>query len=286
MSGGPRNAGLWMDLGALRRYWWFPVAAIGIALAVALAFGAFSSEKQRARFGASAVVDALPPLFGPPVLPGPFDYASLAVSDDVVGDVASEHGLEADALQPRVRVEARPNSTDLDFTVTGDDALSIARTWERVFAEAVERESPGIERALTETYRVQLEQARVTLEAAGVAAVAAPNDVVAAQELAAAQENYETASRLVQSYDIVAGTLEARSFTVSEPHTVGVGLGTAGARAAAAVGFGLLAGVLGALGLEYAARRRNEPFGGYEGLPQPEPEPIARVRDRTGTSSR
>ena len=59
------------------------------------------SDSDEARFRANVVVDALPPLFGPAVLPGPFDYAKLATSDAVVQHVARETGVTPDAAASR-----------------------------------------------------------------------------------------------------------------------------------------------------------------------------------------
>ncbi len=250
-----RDAGLWRDLGILRRYIWLPLVSIVVAMGVALALGAAVEDGDAARFRVNVVVDALPPLFGPAVLPGPFDYAALATSDDVVAEVAARTGIDAVALRPRMRAEPRVNSAEISLTVTGAGALEVARAWEAAFAEAAVAATPGIERRLVEPYGAQAEQARGRLETAAAAANANPGDAVLQQELAAAEENYKTASMLVQSYDTVAATMTAAAFTLKAPHEYGGGPGSMPARLGAAAAIGLLAGVVGALALNRLLRR-------------------------------
>jgi hypothetical protein len=249
---------VWTDLGILRRYFWLPVFAVVLAVLAALAFGAIVTDDEEARFRANVVVDALPPLFGPAVLPGPFDYAALATSEDVIGDVAAATASDAAAIGPRLKAEPRVDTPEISFSVTGQDALSLARAWETAFTSAVESETQAIQARLVESYREQLAQAQSQLEVASAASAADPGNVVLQQELTAAEDNFATAARLVQSYDVVTETMTARSFTSKAPYSVEGGLGSPAARIAAAVCIGLLAGVLGALGLEWTSRRREQ----------------------------
>ncbi|MBI5289564.1 MAG: hypothetical protein HY873_11395, partial [Chloroflexi bacterium] len=225
---------VWSDLAAIRRYFWLPLAAVIIAVGAALALGAFVGDTDEARFRVNVVVDALPPLFGPPVLPGPFDYAAVGTSDAVVADVAAKTGTTSEALRPRLKAEPRVNSPEINLTVTGKGALSVARAWEASLREATIRETPAIEQRLVEPYRAQQEQARAQLQASAASASANPDDAVLEQGLAAAEENYKTASMLVQSYDTVTATMKAQAFTVKAPHEYGGGPGSMPARLGAA----------------------------------------------------
>jgi hypothetical protein len=83
-----------------------------------------------------------------------------------------------------------------------------------------------------------------------------PADPAAQQQLSAAEENYETAARLAQSYEVVASTMKAQAFIVTGAHVQGAGVGSTRGRLGAAVAIGLLAGVIGALLLDFALRRR------------------------------
>jgi len=262
-----RDAALWRDLAAIRRYFWLPLVAVAVAVGAALALGAVVSDTNEARFRVNVVVDALPPLFGPPVLPGPFDYAAVATSDALVADVAAKTGTTPEDLRPRLAAEPRVNSPEINLTVTGKDALAVARAWEASFREATPRETPGLEQGLVEPYRAQLEQARAQLQTAAAAAAADPGDAVLEQGLAAAEENYKTASMLVQSYDTVTATMKAQAFTVKAPHEYRGGLGSMPARVSAAAAIGLLAGVVGALVLDMILRRRAESVYGVEDTP-------------------
>ena len=94
-----RDTGLWRDMAALRRYFWLPLAAVAVAVVAVLGLGAVLGDSGEARFRVNVVVDALPPLFGPAVLPGPFDYAAVATSDAVVADVATRTGTTAEAVR-------------------------------------------------------------------------------------------------------------------------------------------------------------------------------------------
>lgn len=251
----PRDSGLWLDLATLRRYAWLPAATIIIALAAALVIGQLQPASDEARFRENVIVDALPPLFGPPVLPSPFDYARLATSDAVVQQVATEQGLTLDQLRPRMNAEARFNRPEIDFTVTGSRALAIANTWREAFADASSQQSGDLERQLVQSYQRQLDEARGILEQRAADAKAAPDDPVAQQQLTAAEENYATASKLSQSYEVVARTMKATSFGVVAPHEQSAGVGSTAGRAGAALAIGLLAGVIGALALSAVSRR-------------------------------
>ncbi len=250
------ETGVGRDLSAIRPFLWLPLVTTALAVAAALLLGVFASDSGEARFRANVVVDALPPLFGPPVLPGPFDYAALATSDAVVNQVASDTNIPAGDLAPRLRAEPRINTPEIDFFVTGDGALAVATAWERAFAEAVGPATPVLQEQLVQPYREQLEQARIQLAQATLAASA--GGPAADQALAAAEQNYETASRLVQSYDVVAATMSATSFTVKAPHTYASGLGSTAARVGAAIAIGLVSGIIGACALAFVRGRRDD----------------------------
>jgi hypothetical protein len=271
-----QDAGLWRDLAALRRHAWLPIASLALAVVAALAVGAMRPASGEARFRENVVVDALPPLFGPAVLPSPFDYARLATSDAVVAAAAQAAGADPAALKPRLTAEARFNSADIWFTVSGPNALAVARAWRQAFADAAAAQTPVIQRLLVAPYARQLDEAQAALTARDAAAKATPDDAAAAQQLKAAQENYETASRLSQSYDVVSKTMKAASFAVEAPHLRGDGVGSAAGRLGAAVAIGLLAGVIGAFALDWAARRRRTPD-----LPAGEEAPAAFRRKTT-----
>ena len=266
-AGRAHGAGLAPDLAALRRYFWLPLASLAVAVAAALIIGVVSSGSGEARFRVNVVVDALPPLFGPAVVPGPFDYARLATGDAVVQDVAQRSGVAVGQLKPRLTAEARFNKPEIDFKVTGANALAVARAWQSAFADAAAQQTPAIERVLVQPYSRQLDQASAQLQQAAVAAKASPDDPVAQQQLKAAEENYETASRLAQSYEVVATTMKAQAFTVVPPHTQSAGVGSTAGRLGAAVAIGLLAGVIGALLLDYAIRRRAPATGSLDSAP-------------------
>src|SRR5205085_8586432 len=106
------------------------------------------------------VVDALPPLFGPPALPSPFDYARLATSDDVVRDVANQSGVAFEQLKPRLSARASAQRADMDFRVTGTGARGIAHAWQEAFQTAAAAQAPAIERAMAPTYTRLLDEAR------------------------------------------------------------------------------------------------------------------------------
>lgn len=253
----PPRAGLRQDLAALRRYVWLPAATLAIAIVVALGLGALRPASGQARFRENVMVAALPPLFGPAVLPSPFDYARLATSDGVVQDTAARAGLSPDVVRPRLRAEASFNRPEIDFFVTGPNALPLARAWRASFADAAAQQTPAIQRLLVQDYARQLDQARALLVQRAAEAKAAPEDAVAQSQLKAAQDNVETASRLTQAYDVVAATMKATSLGVAPPHRPSAGVGSTAGRLGAATAAGLIAGIAGALALDWASRRRR-----------------------------
>jgi hypothetical protein len=253
----PRQSGILSDLAALRRWFWLPLATLAIAVIAALALGALASTKDEARFRATVFVDALPPLFGPAIVPGPVEYARLATSDEVLASVARDTGLTPDALRPRLDAQPRFTRPEIDFKVTGVNALNIARAWQANLNDAAIRQTPAIERQLAEPYQRQLTEAQTRLQALSAAAQAAPGDAAAQQRLKAAEENYETAAKLSQSYDVVASTMNVQLIPSVTPRIESAGVGSTRGRLAAAVAIGLLAGVIGALALDLIARRRT-----------------------------
>jgi hypothetical protein len=262
----PRDGGLVSDIGALRRWFWLPILTLVIAVLAALAIGAISSSSGEARFRSTVLVDALPPLFGPPVLPGPIEYAALATSDGVIEDVSRDSGVAPDVLRTRLHAEPRITQPQIDFTVSGPNALAVARAWRDAVDDAVTRQTSAIELQLADPYRRQLDEAQAALTTESAAATAAPADAVAQQRLKAAEENYETASRLWQSYPVVASTMKAQLLPATGPHLESSGVGSTAGRLGAAVAIGLLAGVIGAIVLEAASRHlRPEPM--YDDAP-------------------
>src|SRR5439155_15429979 len=109
------SPGLAADLSVIRRYVWLPVVAVIVAVGAALVAGVLTPTSSEARFRMNVVVDALPPLFGPPALPSPFDYARLAMSDDIVRDVANQSGVTLEQLKPRLSAQASAQRADIDF---------------------------------------------------------------------------------------------------------------------------------------------------------------------------
>ena len=269
------------DIAALRRYFWLPLATIGLALVVAIAIGALSSGSNEARFREDVFVDALPPLFGPAIVPGPFDYAKLATSDAVVADVASQSGVAADQLKPRLVAEAHFNKPEIDFRVTGGNALAVARAWRDSFERAAVAQTGALQADLVQRYNVQLTAAVDNLRQRSDTAQASPDREAAQQQLKAAQENYQTAAKLVQSYEIVRTTMRAQPLAVVGPHTVSAGVGSTRGRIGAALAIGLLAGIIGAVILEWASRRGRPP-----GAIDAAPPPIRAVQRRSGRDAR
>src|SRR6185295_14915152 len=104
-------------------------------------------------------------------------------------------------------------------------------------------------------------------------AQANPNDALTQQQFKAAQENYETASKLSQSYEVIARTMKATPVAVVAPHERSAGVGSTAGRLGAAIAIGLLAGVMGALALDFLAQRRLAPS---------EPQPLDARRELRG----
>ena len=77
--------------------------------------------------------------------------------------------------------------------------------------------------------------------------------------------------------------MKAQAFTVVAPHTQSAGVGSTAGRLGAAVAIGLLAGVIGALLLDYAMRRRAPATGSLDSAPSA----LRREADRrTGSPTR
>lgn len=260
-----RESALARDLGVLRRYFWLPVVTLGIAVSAAVSIGILQSGSGEARFRENVIIDALPPLFGPAVLPSPFDYARLATSDGVLQGVSQRSNIPVEQLRGRLTAEARFNRPEVDFKVTGGGSLPLARSWQAAFGDAAASQTPAIELLLVQPYARQLDESRGLLEQRAAAAAADPNNAVLKQELTAAQENFETASKLSQSYAVIAKTMKANALAVVVPYERGGGISSTAGRLAAAVAIGLLAGVFGVLVLDFAMRRR---------LPDDESEPL------------
>lgn len=259
-----RGSGLSADLAALRRYFWLPVATLTLALTAALILSAMQAPREEARFRANVLVDALPPLFGPAVLPSPFDYARLATSDSVLADVSGQTGRPADQLRSQLRAEPRFNTPEIDFVAEGSGALLLSRAWQRSFEAAVSTQTADIERLLVQPYARQLDESRALLEQRAADYRANAGDPVLQQQLIAAQENFATASKLSQSYDVVARTMSASVLTVIGPHERSAGVSSTAGRLAVATAIGVVAGVTGALALDYLAKARRR---GVEGNP-------------------
>ncbi len=275
-----RAGGVSRDWAAIRRYVWLPIAAVAVAVVVALIAGALRPASGDARFRSTVLVDALPPLFGPAVLPSPFDYAKLATSDAVLRPVSQRTGVAIEQLRPRLSAQAQFNRPEIEFRVTGAGALGIARAWQQAFADGAARQTPTLERLLVAPYARQLDEARAQLQQQAAAAAAVPGDAAVQQQLKAAEANYQTASQLAQSYEIVARTMTADAVFPIPAREERTGLGSTAGRLGAALAIGLLAGVLGALALGVAARRR-----GTSTAPEPiDARPAFRARGGGGRS--
>ncbi|MBI5284854.1 MAG: hypothetical protein HY874_07140, partial [Chloroflexi bacterium] len=124
-------------------------------------------------------------------------------------------------------------------------------------ADEAARSTPDRLRLLVQPYARPHDEARALLEQRAADAKASPDDPAIKQQLTAAEENFETASKLSQSYDVVAKTMRASSFGVVAPHERSAGVGSTAGRLAAAVAIGLLAGVIGALALDRLAAVRG-----------------------------
>ena len=258
------SEGLGRDLLALRRHLWFPVAALVLALAVAAGVGLAFSPSDEAAFRVRVRLSVQSPLFGPPILPSTEDLARLAVSPEVLerasGALAAE-GIQVSAEEMAGRVSASVGGGEgaIGLTVkdgNGERALATARAWESAFAAVAQEQAPELERRAAVDYQAQIDVAASLLEEKRQAAAGQGADSPAQQELEAARENYQVASRLQQSYEVVARMLRVDLITERAPYLKGgAALDWAG-RMGAAVAFGVVVGVLGALGLEVLARRR------------------------------
>ena len=160
---GRQDAGLGRDLRALRRLLWIPVVTVAVGIGAALLLGAFADGTQEARFRSNVVVNALPPLFGPPVLPGLSTTPLWRRVTPRVEQVAAQHSLSPEELRPRLTAEPRVNTPEIDFTVTGEDALAIAETWNQVFGEEAIAQTPRIQTELTLPYVTQRDEAGTRL---------------------------------------------------------------------------------------------------------------------------
>jgi hypothetical protein len=267
------------DLNAIRPFFWLPVATTAFAVTCALILSLFLPSDGEARFRSTIVVDALPPLFGPPVVPGPFEFTGLATSDAVVRELARQTGTTPEDLGSRLHAKPRANTPQIDVSVKGDDALPIAEAWERIFIAAVPEAAPDIQSELLEPYRTQLEQARLQLTQATLAFES--GDAASVQRLGAAEENYATASRLVQSYEIVGGSMRVAAITVEAPHMHSGGLGSTRARVGAALATGVVSGVAGAMALAYIRGRADDDDDSSMAPPS-----LRRVETRAGSASR
>lgn len=249
------------DVRALRRHLWFPAAAVVVALLVAAGLGLAAGSEDRAEFRLRVEAAALPPLFGPPALPGAAEFANFALSAPVLDATAQrlrdQNIPGADTLPGRLSAAARPNQPAVDFTVRGPHALAVAEVWRDQFVDLLPAALPDLERQVTSDYARQLEQAR--RELASKQAEAASGDIYAELALAAAQENYQVAERLFQSYDVVGQTMKASVGQQERPHLTGNGPLDWSARLGAALAFGLVVGVIGAAALEAWSRRRLSP---------------------------
>lgn len=249
------------DLRAVRRHAWFPVVAILVALAAAAVLGLARGSGDRAEFRLRVIPAALPPLFGPPTLPGPADFASFAISQpvtDALSQKLHDQGVAgADSLAGRLSAAPRPNQPAVEFTVRGENALAVARAWRDSFTEVLPVSLPEIERAVTADYAHQLDHARNELMSRQ--ADAASGETGADLALAAARANLQTAEQLSQSYEIVGQTMRVDIAAEQSPHLAGSSALDWAARLGAALAFGLVAGLLGALGLEQV-RRRTTPL--------------------------
>jgi hypothetical protein len=88
---------------------------------------------------------------------------------------------------------------------------------------------------------------------------------LATAELQAAEQNYEAASRIVQSYELLAEQLTVTVAILKSPYAARAGVLDWTARLAAAAAFAAVVGVLGALALEQMSRR------GSRAAPTPTP---------------
>ncbi len=96
----------------------------------------------------------------------------------------------------------------------------------------------------------------------------------ATAELQAAEQNYEAASRIAQSYELVAQQLTVSVAVLKGPHAAREGVLDWAARLAAAAAFAAVVGVLGALALEQISRRGSR--AAPTATPRPAPQPLSR----------
>ncbi len=97
---------------------------------------------------------------------------------------------------------------------------------------------------------------------------------LATAELQAAEQNYEAASRIAQSYELVAQQLTVSVAVLQGPQAARAGVLDWTARLAAAAAFAAVVGVLGALALEQLSGRRSR------ATPAAPPRPVAQPLPR------
>ncbi len=96
----------------------------------------------------------------------------------------------------------------------------------------------------------------------------------ATSELSAAEENFQVASRLAQSYEVVGDQMTVLVTTAKEPQQEGRGVLDWLARFAAAAAFAAVVGVLGALALEHVSG--NGSHQAATATPRMAPQPLTR----------
>ncbi len=97
---------------------------------------------------------------------------------------------------------------------------------------------------------------------------------LATAELQAAEQNYEAASRIAQSYELVAQQLTVSVAVLQGPQAARAGVLDWTARLAAAAAFAAVVGVLGALALEQLSGRRSR--AAPAATPRPTHQPLPR----------
>jgi hypothetical protein len=97
---------------------------------------------------------------------------------------------------------------------------------------------------------------------------------LATAELQAAEQNYEAASRITQSYELLAQQLTVSVAVLQGPQAARAGALDWTARLAAAAAFAAVVGVLGALALEQISGRRRR--AAPTATPRPAPQPLPR----------
>ena len=174
----------------------------------------------------NVVVDALPPLFGPAVVP---DRSTTPVSRRATPSWRRSRGerRRGRPAQPRLTAEARFNKPEIDFKVTGANALAVARAWQSAFADAAAQQTPAIERVLVQPYSRQLDQASAQFQQqAAVAAKASPDDPSRSSSSRRRKRTTRRRRGSLQSYEVVATTMKAQAFIVVPPHTQSAGVGS------------------------------------------------------------